>query len=69
MGFGESWELVLQKGQIIGVYSASKQTPIKKIGFQPQYETFGEAAEYSDWKFIYTPGSMPVNSIIPNTRS
>jgi type II secretory pathway pseudopilin PulG len=69
MGFGKSWELVLQQGQIIGVYSASKQTPIKKIGFQPPYETFGEAVEYSDWKFLYTPGSTPVNSIIPNTRS
>lgn len=67
MVFGKSWELVLQQGQIIGVYSASKQKPIKKIGFQPPYEAFGEAAEYSDWKFIYTPGSLPANNIIPNT--
>ncbi len=69
MAFGKPWQLVLQQGQIIGVYSASKQTPIKKIGFQAPYETFGEAAEYSDWKFIYTPGSIPVNNIIPNTSS
>lgn len=69
MALGKPWQLVLQQGQIIGVYSASKQTPIKKIGFQPPYETFGEAAEYSDWKFIYTPGSIPANSIIPNTSS
>ena len=60
--FGKPWQLVLQQGQIIGVYSESKQTPIRKIGFEPPYETFGEAAEYSDWKFIYTPGSIPANS-------
>jgi type II secretory pathway pseudopilin PulG len=69
MALGKPWQLVLQQGQIIGVYSASKQTPIKKIGYEPPYETFGEAAEYSDWKFIYTPGSIPANSIIPNTSS
>ena len=57
MTLGKPWQLILQQGQIIGVYSASKQTPIKKVGFQPPYETFGEAAEYSDWKFIYSPGS------------
>ncbi len=62
MAFGKPWQLVLQQGQIIGVYSESKQTPIKKIGFQPPYETFGEAAEYSDWKFIYTLGSIPINT-------
>ena len=56
MMFGNSLQLVLQQGQIVGVFSASKQAPIKKIGFSPQYETFGEATEYSDWKFIYKPG-------------
>lgn len=68
MTFGKPWQLILQQGQIIGVYSASKQTPIKKVGFRPPYESFGEAAEYSDWKFIYTPGSIPASSIIPNTN-
>ena len=56
MTFGQSLQLILQQGQIVGVFSASKQAPIKKIDFPLQYETFGEAAEYSDWKFIYKPG-------------
>lgn len=56
MAFGKPWQLVLQQGQIIGVFSASKEAPIKKIGFEPPYETFGEAVEYADWKFIYAPG-------------
>lgn len=69
MMFGKSLQLVLQQGQIIGVFSASKEAPIKKIGFQAPYVTFGEATEYSDWKFIYAPGSIQVNSTIPNTSS
>lgn len=67
MAFGKPWQLILQQGQIIGVYSASKQMPIKKMGFEPPYETFGEAVEYGDWKFIYMPGSIPESIIIPNT--
>ena len=58
MSFGKPWQLVLQQGQIIGIYSASKQKPIKKSGFQSPYELFGEAEEYSDWKFIYTSSSI-----------
>lgn len=48
------WGLVMQQGKIIGVYSNSKQKPIKKFGFAPQYENFAEAESYSDWKFIYS---------------
>jgi type II secretory pathway pseudopilin PulG len=69
MALSKPWQLVLQQGQIIGVYSASKQTPIKKVGFQPPYETFGEAVEYSDWKFIYTPGSLPASGANANANS
>jgi type II secretory pathway pseudopilin PulG len=69
MTFGESWELVLQQGQIVGVHSKSKLEPIKKTGFLPPYETFGEAAEYSDWKFIYTPSSIPLSTTNQNTAT
>jgi type II secretory pathway pseudopilin PulG len=58
--YNKPWGLVMQQGHIIGVYSVSKQAPIKKTGFPSQYETFGEVAEYSEWKFIYTPGSIPL---------
>lgn len=54
-----AWGLVLQQGQIIGIYSMSELVPIKTTGFLPQYETFGSAGKYSEWKFTYTPGSMP----------
>jgi type II secretory pathway pseudopilin PulG len=52
------WGLVMQQGQIIGVYSTSEAEQIKKIGFLPPYEAFAEAANYADWKFIYVSGSL-----------
>lgn len=54
----EPWGIALQQGQIIGIYSISKQHPIKKIGFPLQYEVFSTAEKYSDWKFIYSPGTL-----------
>lgn len=57
----KAWGLVEQQGQIIGIYSLSKQKPIKIFGFQPQHETFSTASAYSDWKFIYNAGSVASN--------
>lgn len=57
----EPWGIALQQGHIIGIYSLSKQPPIKKVGFPLQYETFSAAEEYSDWKFIYSPGTLVSN--------
>ncbi|HYN53159.1 MAG TPA: type II secretion system protein [Methylotenera sp.] len=47
------WQLVLQQDGIVGVYSESKLKPLKKYGFLRQYEEFGNAQEYNEWKFIY----------------
>jgi type II secretory pathway pseudopilin PulG len=38
--------------RIIGVYSPSEQTPLKKANFPDIYKDFEEAAKYSDWRFI-----------------
>ncbi len=51
------WGLMMQQDQIVGVYSLSELVPIKTTGFLPQYEAFGSAKKYSEWKFIYTVGS------------
>jgi type II secretory pathway pseudopilin PulG len=53
----KEWGLELQQGKIVGVYSLSDQEPIKKNGFPRQYDSFGSAKKYSDWKFIYLPSS------------
>lgn len=49
---GNPWELVRQGDQITGIYSASKASPIKKVGFPAPNESFAEAKSYQDWKFI-----------------
>ena len=52
------WGLELQQAQIVGVYSLSDLKPIKKKGFPNLYEKFSDFSKYSDWKFIYTPGTI-----------
>lgn len=52
----QEWGLVTQaNGGIVGVYSLSAATPIKTAGFNNQVGTFTNAANYTDWKFIYIP--------------
>ena len=51
------WGLVMQKDQIIGVYSQSILKPIKRRGFLVDYAFFKDAKEYKDWKFIYGQSS------------
>ena len=51
------WGLVLVQDKIVGIYSQSSLKPIKRKEFPSQYGDFSGAKEYSDWKFIYTPGS------------
>jgi type II secretory pathway pseudopilin PulG len=62
----KTWGLEMQQGKIIGIFSLSKQNPIKKTGFQVQYQLFSSAKEYCDWKFIYIPGSL-VSSPVTST--
>ncbi|MDX1915659.1 MAG: type II secretion system protein [Methylophilus sp.] len=52
MTHGKPWGLIKQQDQIIGVYSMSKETPIKTAQFQTPYESFAEAKTYHDWKFM-----------------
>ncbi len=41
-------------GGIMGVYSLSKETPLKRAGFPDIYEAFALAATYREWQFLYT---------------
>ncbi len=50
------WGLILDsKGGIKGVFSKSKETPIKVGCFPVGYEDFERAKTYRDWKFLYEP--------------
>lgn len=49
------WGLVkLEDGEIIGVYSLSTGTPIKRAHFPVEYAEFENTASYQDWKFVLT---------------
>lgn len=42
-------------GGVMGVYSLSKQKPIKVNGFPPTLSNFIGAKSYTEWQFIYVP--------------
>jgi len=50
------WGLILDdKGCIKGVFSKSRDKPLKTGGFPEEYASFEKAKTYSDWKFVYVP--------------
>lgn len=48
----EAWGTLTQQGRIIGVYSLSSATPIKRYGFSGDWQGFDAAERYRDWKFM-----------------
>ena len=49
------WGLVLGPGEtIMGVYSLSRQTPMKRANFPPEYGSFAQAESYAAWRFAYS---------------
>jgi hypothetical protein len=42
-------------GKLIGVYSLSTATPVKRAGFPDGVQGYENAQHYSDWKFVYQP--------------
>lgn len=50
------WVLVYGKaGEVIGVHSASDDTPYKKAGFAPEDIGLEAKDHYSDWLFVFVP--------------
>lgn len=52
----DDWGLIKQQDGIMGVYSLSKQKPLKQIDFPSKYESFRGAKSYQQWQFVYVPG-------------
>ena len=53
----QDWGVIEAPGGagIMGVYSKSEGIPIKSAGFPTRFETFAEARNYTDWKFVFSP--------------
>jgi type II secretory pathway pseudopilin PulG len=57
VGKSNQWGTVeAPDGGVMGVYSLSPQTPVKRTGFPAALEQFEGATSYQDWKFVYIPG-------------
>ena len=57
------WGLIMAPGaRIKGVFSNSKEEPLKVGNFPNDYKIFEKAATYSDWRFVYTPEKEGVAS-------
>jgi len=53
------WGLVRRGSQIIGVYSQSDATPLRRAGFGPGLEGFEGASQYAAWRFLFIPRAAP----------
>lgn len=55
----KDWGLVMTPDgkAIVGVYSHSREAPLKTGNFSAGDEDFENAAGYSDWKFLYRPAT------------
>ena len=54
------WGLVKGPGDgIMGVYSLSRKTPLKRANFPPEYTAFERAESYAAWLFAYSDSPGP----------
>lgn len=68
MTSSSEWGLARQPNAgIIGVYSLSKEIPLRRANFPERYADFAEAKDYRDWKFIYLPGDPAISP--PQTQA
>jgi len=65
----DDWVLMLDTNQrIIGLHSASDETPMKKDNFSEDDKDFKGKARYSEWVFMYnpvTPQPVPSQPVPP----
>ena len=63
------WGLVKGADEgIVGVYSKSDVEPLKKANFSKTFAMFEGMKHYSDWQFVYAPGSLPA-AVVAQTDS
>lgn len=61
------WGLVkAAAGGITGVYTKTDAEPLKRANFGEKFAQFEGSKHYSDWKFVYAPGSAPTVTVAQN---
>lgn len=53
------WGLVRTPDGIVGVFSKSKKSPLKKWNFSIAQSNFSQAKAYSEWQFVATSIGQP----------
>jgi type II secretory pathway pseudopilin PulG len=54
------WGIVRGPGEtVMGVYSLSRQTPMKRANFPQEYASFEQAESYAAWRFAYSDAGGP----------
>lgn len=70
---GVEWGLIKEQGRIVGVYSLSKDKPLKSAGFSESNQDFANAASYDEWRFSHAPSApLPDKAVVapePETPS
>jgi type II secretory pathway pseudopilin PulG len=67
---GTDWSIMKSPdGGIAGVASQSKEKPLKQDHFPPAFSAFTGAQHYSDWIFLYQPGSSTLSNPSTNGSS
>lgn len=66
---GAEWGVVRIGGRITGVYSQSRQHPLKTADFPSAWAAFASSESYADWQFVYVPGALGVAQPLPEDRS
>ena len=62
------WGLIMAPGgKIKGVFSKSKEKPLKVGNFSEDYKSFENAEKYSDWRFVYPLEKSAAASPIPGS--
>lgn len=55
----KEWGIIkAPQGGIMGIYSLSKERPIKKANFPLLLREFENQASYQNWKFVYIPQNI-----------
>lgn len=59
------WGLVKIDSGIVGVYSSSTSTPLKRRGFPVRYAHFEDAKDYRQWRFVFqVPGRSSPPAVV-----
>ena len=60
------WDLLRDaRGGLVGVRSRSRQTPLRKTGFERQEADFARAQTYADWRFTVQPVTAATSGAVP----